>query len=456
MNLSVIILAAGEGKRMNSSLPKVLHPLAGIPILERVIRTAQALTVGKIHVVYGHQGERIQAALAHLEVEWVHQQQQLGTGHAVAAALANVDPSHQVLVLFGDVPLISPETLQRLLDASQQRLGLLVARVPDPFGLGRIVRQTDGEFMKIVEEKDATAAERAINEIFTGTLTAPAAQLAELLSQVSPNNAQGEYYLVDAATIAKAAGHPVVTVDSACAEEALGINDKKQLALLERYYQSLQADKLLLAGVTLMDPARIDIRGEVIVGRDVSIDVNVIIEGPTVIGDGCTIGAHTVLRRVRLDSGVQVRDHCVVEDATIGEKSILGPFARIRPDSILGAGVHVGNFVEIKKSTIGKGTKINHLSYIGDASVGKEVTIGAGTITCNYNGVDKHRTEIGDYAFIGSDTQLVAPVAVGEGATIGAGSTITRDCPSDQLTLSRVKQMTVTGWQRPIAKSSTD
>jgi len=451
--VSIVVLAAGQGTRMRSDRPKVLHPLGGRPLLAHVIATAQALAPEAIHVVYGHGGDRVPAAFADSQgLAWVEQADQLGTGHAVQQALPTLPDDHAVLILYGDVPLITAETLERVIAAAGDALGLLVAHFDDPRGYGRIVRDESGAVVRIVEEKDASELERHIKECNTGILAVGAQRLRAWLAGLSNANAQGEYYLTDVIEMAVAEGVAVNTVHPNRREEILGVNDKAQLADLERRFQRRQAERLLTEGVTLIDPARLDIRGEVSVGRDVSIDVNVVLEGRVVLGDGVRIGANAVLRDCELDAGTRVLPMSLIERARVGRDCRIGPFARIRPGTALADSVHVGNFVEVKNSQVEAGSKINHLSYIGDAGVGRDVNVGAGTITCNYDGANKHRTVIGDNVFIGSDTQLVAPVSVGDGATIGAGSTITRDVPPTELTLSRSKQQTVKGWKRPVKK----
>jgi len=433
--LNVVILAAGQGKRMRSDLPKVLHPLAGKALLEHVIDTARELGAERICVVYGHGGEQVREALDAPDLSWAKQEPQLGTGHAVLQAMPAAVASAPTLVLYGDVPLIRAATLQRLIAAAGRgSLALLTARLDDPHGYGRIVRVA-GKVTRIVEEKDADDAERAIDEINTGILVAPTAALARWLPSLGNRNAQGEYYLTDIVALAVAEGMPVVTAHPDAAWETEGVNSKVQLAALERVHQRNVADALMEAGVTLADPARIDVRGELVCGRDVSIDVNCVFEGRVVLGDG-----------------VQIRANCVLEDAVVGAGSIVGPFARLRPGAELGRDVHIGNFVEVKNSSIADHSKANHLAYLGDATIGSRVNVGAGTITCNYDGANKFRTVIEDDVFIGSDTQLVAPVTVGRGATLGAGTTLTRDAPPDQLTISRARQLSVPGWKRPVKK----
>lgn len=456
MAIQTVILAAGKGKRMHSHLPKVLHGLAGKPLLEHVIATAISISPQRLPiVVYGHQGQLLQEMLGHHAVRWVEQREQLGTGHALLQTLPEMSDEDTVLVLYGDVPLISTYTLKQLIDHTpQQTVGLLTAHLTHPYGYGRIKRDHDNKIINIVEEKDATPDERTITEINTGIYLVPVTLLKKWLPQLENKNAQGEYYLTDIISLAQQEHIAIHAVQTTAFEEILGVNDKSQLAQLERFYQRQYAEKLMQQGVTLLDPYRLDVRGELSVGRDVIIDVNVIFEGRVVIGNDCVIGPHSILRNVEIGDHVEIKAHSVIDGAEIAAHCIIGPFARLRPGSVLAANAHVGNFVEIKNSAIGAGSKINHLSYIGDSDVGQRVNIGAGTITCNYDGVNKHKTIIGDHAFIGSDTQLVAPVTVGEGATIGAGSTITRDVPPHQLTLSRVPQQTVEHWQRPTKKQT--
>ncbi len=451
MSLSVIVLAAGQGTRMRSSLPKVLHPLAGKPLLQHVTECAARLDPARTVVVYGHGGERVREQVDVPGAAWVHQAERLGTGHAVEHAMPEVEDGDTVLVLYGDVPLIEAETLRRLLAAGQaDALALLTVELAAPHGYGRIVRDAAGRVQRIVEQKDASAGEQAIREINTGVLAAPAARLRGWLQALDNDNAQGEFYLTDVVALAVRDGVPVVTAQPASVEEVQGVNDRLQLAALERHYQRLQAERLMRDGLALLDPARFDLRGELSVGRDCELDVNVVIEGRVVLGDGVRVGANCLLRDVSVGAGSEILPMSVLERAEIGPACHVGPFARIRPGTRLAEGARVGNFVELKQAEVGAGSKINHLSYVGDASVGAEVNIGAGTITCNYDGANKHHTTIGDGAFIGSDSQLVAPVEVGAGATIGAGSTITRDAPAGELTVSRAKQTTINGWKRPV------
>jgi bifunctional UDP-N-acetylglucosamine pyrophosphorylase/glucosamine-1-phosphate N-acetyltransferase len=451
--LEIVILAAGKGSRMRSDLPKVLHRLAGRPLVSHVIHTARLLRPGKLCVVYGFGGESLPQTLADESLTFVQQAEQLGTGHAVMQAASSLTPGSVTLVLYGDVPLTRPESLGPLVNAARAgRLGLLTVNLPHPDGYGRIVRNETGQVVCIVEHKDANVHERAIHEVNTGILAVPTNQLFGWLSRLGNNNAQKEYYLTDIIAMAVADGVEIQTSQPGFEWEVLGINSKAQLAELERLYQQLQARALLEDGVTLMDPERIDIRGQVRCGRDVTIDVNCVFEGHVELGDGVEIGPNCVLRNVKVAADTRIDAFTLMDEAEVGQGCKLGPFSRIRPGTLLGEDVHVGNFVEIKNSQVDRGSKINHLSYVGDATVGKKVNIGAGTITCNYDGANKHRTVIEDEAFIGSDTQLVAPVTVGKGATLGAGTTLTRNAPAGELTLSRAKQATINGWQRPVKK----
>jgi bifunctional UDP-N-acetylglucosamine pyrophosphorylase / glucosamine-1-phosphate N-acetyltransferase len=461
LKLTTVILAAGRGARMRSALPKVLHPLAGRPLLSHVLAAARALSHNnvnnEVYVVYGHGGAQVKAAFAHeSNIHWIEQTEQLGTGHAVAQVLPHLADPSLVLVLYGDVPLISPDTLHLLVQtANHHTLALLTTELDNPTGYGRIVRDVNGCVMRIIEEKEASDVIRQINEVNTGILAVPAAHLRRWLTQIRNNNAQNEYYLTDIIALAVNEQIAVKTLTTQKIQEVLGINDRVQLAALERYYQLQQVEQLMLQGVTVLDPARLDIRGTVeLTGQDVLIDVNVILSGRNRLGARVRIGAHCVLHNVTLADDVEILPHSVLEDAVIGQGSVIGPFARLRTGTVLAEQVKIGNFVETKKVNVGYGSKINHLSYIGDSEIGQKVNIGAGTITCNYDGVNKHKTVIGDGAFIGSDTQLVAPVTVGAGATIGAGSTITKDAPAQQLTLSRNRQMSFDRWQRPEKKSS--
>jgi bifunctional UDP-N-acetylglucosamine pyrophosphorylase/glucosamine-1-phosphate N-acetyltransferase len=448
--MNVVILAAGMGKRMQSALPKVLHPLAGKPLLSHVIDTARALSPSKLCVIYGHGGEAVPESIGLSDVAFAKQEPQLGTGHAVMQAIPHLDDNEPTLVLYGDVPLTTANSLRQLLDsAGKDKLGILTIELDNPTGYGRIVRK-NGNIVSIVEQKDATEAQRAIREINTGILVAPTARLKRWLTTLSNDNAQGEYYLTDIVARAVADDVPVVSAQPAAVWETLGVNSKTQLAELERIHQRNFADRLLEQGVTLADPARIDVRGSLSCGRDVSIDVNCVFEGTVELEDGVTIGAHCVIRNARIARGASIKPFCHIEDAVIGAASVIGPYARLRPGTELAEEVHIGNFVEVKNSQIAAHSKANHLAYVGDATVGSRVNIGAGTITCNYDGANKFRTVIEDDAFIGSDTQLVAPVRVGKGATLGAGTTLTKDAPEGKLTISRGKQMTIEGWKRPV------
>lgn len=454
--MNVVILAAGMGKRMQSALPKVLHPLAGKPLLRHVIDTARGLGPQKLCVIYGHGGAAVPemvAALAQetgVTIDTALQQPQLGTGHAVMQAVPQLDDGSATLVLYGDVPLTTADTLRRLVEAAgDDKLGILTVEQANPFGLGRIVRE-DGKIVRIVEEKDATEAERAIREINSGIMAIPTRHLKKWLAALSNNNAQGEYYLTDIVAQAVADGVPVVSASPSGEWEVAGVNSKVQLVELERRHQLNIAHALLEKGVTLMDPARIDVRGELICGRDVVIDVGCVFEGRVELADGVKIGANCVLVGATVGAGANIKPFCHIEGATIGAASQIGPYARLRPGTELGAEVHVGNFVEVKNSTVAAYSKANHLAYIGDATVGSRVNIGAGVITCNYDGANKFRTVIEDEVFVGSDSQLVAPVTIGKGATVGAGTTLTKDAPPGKLTISRPKQITIEGWKRPV------
>ena len=450
--LHVVILAAGEGKRMRSSLPKVLHRIAGRPMLAHVIAAARALAPQGIHIVYGHGGEQVRAAFADQpDLDWAEQARQLGTAHAVQQATPAIPDGAHVLVLYGDVPLITPATLRRLLDAPG-RLAVLAAELPDPTGYGRILRDAEGRVSAIVEHKDATSDERQVRLVNTGVIAAEATALKRWLERVSNDNAQGEYYLTDVFREAAAEFSAAEIVIATDPIETEGANDPWQLAQLERAYQLRMARALCGEGVRFADPARVDFRGEVTVGHDVEIDVDVIFEGRVTLGDGVRIGPFCRLKNVALAAGTEVRAHCDLEGARTEGAVMIGPFARLRPGTVLADGVHVGNFVETKNAKLGVGSKANHLTYLGDAVIGAAVNIGAGTITCNYDGVNKSTTTIGDGAFIGSNSALVAPVAIGKDATIGAGSVIGKDAPDGKLTLARAKQTTLEGWQRPVKK----
>ncbi len=454
--MNVVILAAGMGKRMQSDLPKVLHALAGKPLLSHVVDTARALSPSTCCVIYGHGGDAVPSRLAADDLHFVLQQPQLGTGHAVMQAVPQLDDAVPTLVLYGDVPLTTVATLQALVaKASNDKLAVLTVDLDDPTGYGRIVRE-NGKIVRIVEQKDASEAERAIREVNTGIIVAPTKPLKTWLARLSNDNAQGEYYLTDVIAEAVKDGVAVESAQPAHVWETLGVNSKVQLAELERIHQRNVADGLLHAGVTLADPARIDVRGELVCGRDVEIDVGCVFEGRVMLDDGVKIGAHCVLRNAHIRAGAVIKPFCHIEDADVGPASQIGPYARLRPGTVLAEDVHIGNFVEVKNGQFGAHSKANHLAYVGDATVGSRVNIGAGTITCNYDGANKHRTVIEDDAFIGSDTQLVAPVTVGKGATLGAGTTLTKDAPAGSLTVSRAKQTTIPDWQRPVKQKKQD
>jgi bifunctional UDP-N-acetylglucosamine pyrophosphorylase/glucosamine-1-phosphate N-acetyltransferase len=449
--VNIVILAAGPGKRMYSSTPKVLHRLAGRALLAHVFDTAKQLSPKVICVVYGHGGELVREAVGKNGAVWVIQEPQLGTGHAVMQAAPHLDERWPTLVLYGDVPLIRAETLKRLVQATGKGLGLLTTTLDNPTGYGRILRNGK-KVVGIVEEKDASARQRSLHEINTGIVVAPTKKLKAWLAKLQNNNAQKEYYLTDIVALATKERVPVTAIQTDAAWETLGANSRGQLAELERIYQRKLADALMEQGVALADPSRCDVRGNLACGRDVAIDVNCVFEGEVELGDRVSVGANCVLRDVTVGAGTRIEPFCHLEDADIGADCRIGPYARIRPGTRtrLAAGVHIGNFVEVKASSIGAGSKANHLSYIGDSDVGSNVNVGAGTIVCNYDGANKHRTIIEDDVFIGSDTQLVAPVRVGRGATLGAGTTLTKDAPAGELTLSRAKQVSIPGWQRPV------
>jgi bifunctional UDP-N-acetylglucosamine pyrophosphorylase/glucosamine-1-phosphate N-acetyltransferase len=477
MTLEVIILAAGQGTRMRSSMAKVLHTVGGKPMLQHVIEAANSLEPSKIHVVIGHDGEQVQSVIEQAidgaaeraaasyqqrdshkpghklgeKIAWVTQQQQLGTGHAVMQAMPAVDLDATVLLLYGDTPLISTQTLKSLI-ATENQLRILTATMENPFGLGRIVRNDQGNVIRIVEQKDASASEARIRECNTGFMAGPASLIARGLTRLDSDNAQQEFYLTDLIGHSVAAGFDIAACQPGTVEETLGINSQADLARAERIFQMNQAQRLLEQGVCLRDPTRFDIRGNGEFGRDCVLDINIILEGDVVIGDSCHIGANTIIRNSRVGNHCRIEANCVIDNAIIGERCKIGPFARLRPEAELDSDVHVGNFVEIKKSRIGQGSKANHLSYVGDSTVGKGVNIGAGVITCNYDGAGKHQTVIGDNVFVGSNSQLVAPVTIGDGATIGAGSTITQDVAAAVLAVSRARQRSIDGWVRPVRK----
>ncbi len=452
--MNIVILAAGLGKRMQSDTPEVLHRLAGRPLVSHVIDAARQLSPKLICVVYGHGGEAVREAVGENGAIWIRQDPQLGTGHAVMQAVPHLDERWPTLVLYGDVPLIRAQTLLRLAQAAGKGLGILTTTLADPAGYGRIVR-SGKRVARIVEEKDATARQRALREVNTGIMVAPTQQLKAWLACLENKNVQKEYYLTDVVALAASGRIPVAAAQPDAAWEAQGVNSRGQLAELERIYQRNAAQALLEQGVTLADPARCDVRGALSCGRDVAIDINCVFEGEVRLGDGVSVGANCVLKGVRIAAGTSIEPFCHIEEADIGANCRVGPYARIRPGTRLASDVHLGNFVEVKASSIGEGSKANHLAYIGDSEIGKNVNVGAGTITCNYDGANKHRTIIEDDVFIGSDTQLVAPVRVGKGATLGAGTTLTKDAPPGELTLSRAKQTTVPGWTRPAKKQES-
>ncbi|MDX2346720.1 MAG: bifunctional UDP-N-acetylglucosamine diphosphorylase/glucosamine-1-phosphate N-acetyltransferase GlmU [Legionella sp.] len=460
MALQVVILAAGQGTRMHSKTPKVLHALSGTPMLERVLDTAKALKPIAIHVIIGHEGERIQAALSHYDVNWVWQKEQLGTGHALMQALPHISEDDLVLVLSADVPLIQAALLESLIaraipdeTSGKTPLVLMLALLSDPTGLGRVLRDTDGQIHALVEEKDATETERKIHEIYSGMCCAKARDLAIWLPKLSAGNAQEEYYLTDVIELAAKDSHPIGYIHAAALWMIQGVNDRMQLQNLERIWQERQAIALMEKGVTVADKKRLDIRGQLTCEQDVFLDVGLVLSGILDFSGGVRIGPHCVLTNVKLGPNTIIEAHSVLEDCEIGADCVVGPFARIRPGTVLADNCKIGNFVETKKAVFGEGSKASHLSYLGDVSIGKQVNIGAGTITCNYDGVNKHQTVIEDGAFIGSDTQLVAPVTVGKNATIGAGTTLRRDAPADKLTLTATQQKMVAGWTRPKQKS---
>lgn len=452
MTLDVVILAAGQGTRMRSTLPKVLHRLAGKPMVRHVLDTASQLETERLHLVVGHGAERVREALADYSLRFALQAEQQGTGHAVAQALDGLG-NGKVLVLYGDVPLIRRETLTALLaEVNESRMALLTVLLDDPSGYGRILRDTEGRAVAIVEQKDASESELAIRECNTGIMAMTATQLRRWLPQLSANNAQGEYYLTDIIAMAAAEGIAIATAHPADSLEVEGINNRQQMARLERAYQARLAEALMVQGVALLDPSRIDIRGTLSCGHDVEIDVGCVFEGEVTLGEGVRIGAHSIIRDSHIGAESVIEPHSVIEGTVAAGHNRMGPFARLRPGTRLAVGAKVGNFVETKNTEVGEGSKINHLSYVGDARLGRDVNVGAGTITCNYDGANKHHTEIGDGAFIGSNTALVAPLSVGRGATVGAGSTISKDVPDDALAVSRGRQLSKLDWVRPPKK----
>jgi bifunctional UDP-N-acetylglucosamine pyrophosphorylase / glucosamine-1-phosphate N-acetyltransferase len=451
--LHVVILAAGQGKRMKSRLPKVLHRLAGRTLLEHVVMAAQRLDPREIHVVYGHGGEQVREAHGAFSVQWVEQREQRGTGHAVEQALRTVPDEATVLVLYADVPLIETETLRRTVGAAGDgALALISARVDDPAGYGRILRDGSQGVIGIIEDGDASDEQRLIDEINTGILAAGAAGLRRWLGRIDENNAQGERYLTDVIALAAGDGTAVHSINPQALEEVLGVNDRSQLAALERYYQCRQAQRLMRDGVTIADPARLDVRGEVNIAPDVFLDVNVVLEGKVVIAEGASIGPNCVIKNASIGANSEINANSIIEHASIGARCRIGPYARLRPGTELAEDVHIGNFVEVKNTRVGKGSKANHLTYLGDSQVGSGVNVGAGTITCNYDGAEKHATIVEDDVFVGSGVELVAPVTIGAGATVGAGTTVTKDVPPGVLSVSRARQTNIENWTRPKKK----
>jgi bifunctional UDP-N-acetylglucosamine pyrophosphorylase/glucosamine-1-phosphate N-acetyltransferase len=453
MDLSVVILAAGQGTRMRSSLPKVLHRIASKPLVQHVIDTGRSLGSQSIHLVYGHGGDLVKETIKGDDLNWVMQTEQLGTGHAVQQAMPGLDDNSTVLILYGDVPLIKQQTLKNLLDNKPKNgIALLTVALTDPTGYGRIVRNDNNQVSAIVEHKDAEPETLLIKEVNTGIMAVSSNDLKNWLSNLSNENSQGEYYLTDIIAMASKAGRSIVGILATDELEVEGVNNRQQLARLERHFQSLEAEKLMLKGVTLYDPKRLDVRGELHVEQDVIIDINTIFEGTVSIGTGSYIGANSILKDCKLGNNVHVKANSIIEDAIIGNDSSVGPFARIRPGTVLKEDVHIGNFVEVKKSIIDKGSKAGHLAYLGDCEIGKNVNVGAGTISCNYDGANKYKTILEDDVFVGSDTQLVAPVKVGRGATIAAGTTVTADVSENALVISRTKQKEIPNWSRPTKK----
>ena len=457
MQLFPLILAAGQGTRMNSSLPKVLHPIGGKPMLQHVIDSCEQLDISNIGIIYGHGGDQVRTSVRAENVNWILQEEQKGTGHAVLQAHDLIDDGSIVLIAYGDVPLIKSETLQKLADKlSNSSLSVLTTKLDNPFGYGRIIRNDLGHIQYIIEEKDANPEEKSVNEVNTGFIAAKGVDLKRWLKQITPNNNQAEYYLTDCVSLAVEEGGSVEAVICDDPFEVEGVNNRIQQANLERAYQKRKVEDLMLSGVTIADPARIDIRGTLKVGKDTFVDVNNIFIGNVEIGDNVVIDSGCVIENAVIGNNSRIKANSVIESALVGVDCDIGPFARIRPDTVVKDQAKIGNFVEVKKSTIGFGSKVSHLSYIGDTIMGGDVNIGAGTITCNYDGTNKFQTIIGDKVFVGSDTQLVAPVTIGEGATIGAGSTITKDSPKGELTLSRSKQTTIKGWVRPVKNNNKD
>ena len=452
IHLNIVILAAGQGTRMKSSLPKVLHPLAGIPLLQHVINTSKELKPEALNIIYGHGGEQVQQQINEPDINWVHQTEQLGTGHAVLQVTDQLKDKQLVLILYGDVPLIHLDTLADLLQLATDGISLLTVHLDDPAGYGRIVRNEKGQVKNITEEKDASEKIKNIREVNTGILAVKADLLKSWLNQLENNNAQNEYYLTDIIAMAVNDGFTVKTTQPDNEFEVMGVNNRLQLSDLERYYQLEQAKILMTEGITIVDPARFDMRGNITHGEDIIIDINAVFEGDVSIGNNVSIGANCVIKNCSIGDNVEILPMSIIENAVIGKGSRIGPFARLRPGAELSENTHIGNFVEIKNSQVKEGSKINHLTYVGDSVVGKNVNIGAGTITCNYDGANKHKTIIEDNVFVGSASQLVAPVKIGKNATIGAGSTITVDVAENELALSRIKQKTIQGWKRPTKK----
>ena len=456
-NIDIIILAAGQGTRMKSALSKVLHPVGGQALISHVIAAACVLPNAKLHIVIGQNAEAVQqhveTAHPELKVNWVHQTELLGTGHALQQALPNLDASNTALILYGDVPLVETNTLSGLIKiAAGQQLALLTTKLDEPAGYGRIVRNANGDVSEIVEQRDCGESQLAINEVNTGFMALPVTMLSGALGRLENNNDQQEYYLTDVVKLTKAQGGSVTGVCTNDFASVLGVNDRNDLAICEKHYQARRAQAYMGSGVTIVDPARVIFRGDVSIAPDTSLDINTVIEGPTRIGSNVVIGANSIVRASTLADGCTIEPNCVIEDADVGASAVVGPFARIRPGSELGENVRIGNFVEVKNSKLADGAKANHLSYVGDTDVGANTNIGAGVITCNYDGAYKHRTVIGENVFVGSDCQLVAPVTIGDNATIGAGSTVTVDVEADVLALSRSKQRSIQGWKRPTKK----
>jgi bifunctional UDP-N-acetylglucosamine pyrophosphorylase / glucosamine-1-phosphate N-acetyltransferase len=453
MSLSIVILAAGQGIRMRSDIPKALHRLAGKSLLEHVYNSASLINHRQVLVVYGYGGEQIKTDLPHLKVTWIEQPEQLGTGHAVQQVISHIPDKDLVMILYGDIPMITSNTLHRLENIARETgFGLLTSYIDNPQGYGRVIRNEIGEVLRIVEEKDATYEERDVCEINTGIMAISSKLLKRWVGALENNNAQKEYYLTDIVAMAVAEGIKINSINPDSAVETRGINNRSQLAEIERYYQLIQAHQLMRRGVTILDPSRFDLRGDIEIGQDILIDINVLLEGRMKIGDHVNIGANCCIRDSVIGDNVEILANCVIENAIIGNACRIGPFARIRPDTVLDEKVHIGNFVEIKKSIVGKESKINHLSYIGDSEIGSLVNVGAGAITCNYDGANKHKTIIEDDVFIGSDVQLIAPVKVGQGATIAAGTTVSKDVENYVLSIGRSEQKTVNKWKRPKKK----